>query len=191
MVLDEMQALFDVVSRDTEGRPESIGESLWSQLLGRAVAGPAAVASWRLRVLPSSLVAWGDWLRDNPETTVLARDPAMYRRYQQTSYEGYFRTDSLKFPVAVEPPADGPPRKSRVIVVETETARGTWLLADIGRHSDAGGVWRTALGDTALRFVHRAEPETVSVISESGDPITVIHTFWFAWHAMHPQDQLQ
>lgn len=48
-------------------------DSLWSQLLARAINGPAT--GDRLVVLPSSLTTWGVWRAEFPETTVLLPPP--------------------------------------------------------------------------------------------------------------------
>lgn len=173
-------------------RREDAGqESLWSQLQCRAIAGPAALAQWRLVVLPSSLVTWKQWLTAHPDTTVLDRDPRMLRRYQETSYESYFASDRPRFPFSPPLPDDGPPAMTRVIVVETDQDRGAWTLPDVARHADADGTWQTELGDVPLTFSYNAEPPTADVSGNTGDRISVINTFWFAWHAMHPGETLR
>src|SRR5262245_58043846 len=37
------------------------GESLWSQLLGAAISGPAAARQARLTIVPCELATWADW----------------------------------------------------------------------------------------------------------------------------------
>ena len=46
--------------------------SVWSQPLGASLAGPKAGAS--LRLIPSQLTTWSNWLESRPETTVLVVD---------------------------------------------------------------------------------------------------------------------
>jgi hypothetical protein len=48
-------------------------DSLWSQLLGRAIRGPATGERWSLR--PSTLTAWGAWRGAHPDTEVLLPAP--------------------------------------------------------------------------------------------------------------------
>jgi hypothetical protein len=172
-------------------RPSGAGESLWSQLLGRAVAGPAAAEGLRLGVLDTALAAWADWLAAHPETTVVDRDPRMIKRYKETSYDRYFRSPRLRFPVSPAPPEPGPRAKDRVIVVSTGEARAVYPLAGIARRADADGSFRTTLDGTGVRFRYRDEPQTVLVAAESGGAaLKSVHSFWFAWHAMHPNDEL-
>jgi hypothetical protein len=47
--------------------------SLWSQVLGEAVAGP--LKGQRLEVVPSEVVSWGEWKRRHPDSLVLTRPP--------------------------------------------------------------------------------------------------------------------
>jgi hypothetical protein len=171
-------------------RPPAEGESLWSQLLARAVAGPAAAEGRRLRVLDAALACWADWLDDHPGTTVLDRDPRMIRRYRETSYKSYFQSPRLQFPVDPPPPTAGPGIKDRVVIVTADRARGVYALNDIARRVGADGTLETMIGDSAVRLRYRADPQTVAVSAAPGSqPITTTHAFWFAWHAMYPDDQ--
>ncbi len=172
-------------------RPEAIGESLWSQLQARAIAGPAAEARTTLRRIEVSLVSWVDWLEDHPQTTVLKRDPRMIKRYQQVSgpYESYFISRHLKFPVNPPPPAGGPEAKQRVVVVESGGEREVYALDTIAKHADSNGTWTDTLGGVPLVFEYRAHPQTVVVRPAAGDSeISVTYAFWFAWHAMYPKE---
>ena len=51
------------------------------------------------------------------------------------------------------------------------------------------GLGTARLGERTLHFHYRDDPETVVVTSEGSDAaLQVIYAFWFAWHAMWPQD---
>jgi hypothetical protein len=77
-----------------------------------------------------------------------------------------------------------------VVVVSTGSARGVYPLAAIARRSDADGVSTAVLDGTTLQFLYWADPETVAVAAVGdGGPVKALHTFWFAWHAMHPEDE--
>ncbi len=171
-------------------REGGAGESLWSQLLGRAIAGPAAADDRRLTMINTALVAWADWLDAHPDTTVVDRDPKMIKRYKQTSYDGYFQSARLRFPVDPLPPDGGPRAKDRVVIVSTDTARAVYPLAAIAGQAADDGSLQTTLNGTDLHFRYRADPETVAVNAGGDTPITTVHSFWFAWHAMHPDDEL-
>ncbi len=162
-------------------RPNAHGESLWSQLQARAIAGPAAADARTLRVVGASLVRWGDWLADWPQTTVLELDRRMFKRYQETTYKVYFISDHLMFPVDPPPPPDGPPPKERLVIVTAGDRQAVYPYSLIADRVDPSGAWTDSLGDVTVRFDYQADPETVMVTSEgSQDSLQIIYSFWFA-----------
>ncbi len=172
-------------------RPNADGESLWSQLQARAIAGPAAADARTLRVLPASLVRWGDWLAARPKTTVLELDRRMFKRYQETNYEPYFMSPQPMFPVNPAPPADGLAPKARVVAVTAGGERRVYAYSGIANRCDASGQWTDELGGVALVFEYSADSETVMVAPDPPDaPIEVEYSFWFAWYAMYPEDDV-
>lgn len=91
-------------------RRETVGtESLWSQLQGRAVSGPAAAAGKTLTPVEFQLVRWQEWKAAHPETTVLAPLPALSRDYKRRPYAPYFSMEQPReeFPVSPYPPPGG------------------------------------------------------------------------------------
>jgi hypothetical protein len=97
-------------------RPGSEGESLWSQIQARAVAGPAAGRGERLEVLPVALARWDDWVRDHPDTTVLAPIREELEFYKRDLYGKYWISEEIKYPVSPAVPEDSLPPKTRVFV---------------------------------------------------------------------------
>ncbi len=172
--------------------PRAEAESLWSQLLASAIAGPAAQRGSTLRVLPAWLCTWGEWLAAHPHTSVLKPDPGMIRRYKETNYQGYFLSSRLLFPVSPAAPPDGPGVKEPVIVVGSGPKRLVVPFSTIARRAGADGTWRDDLDGIDLTFRYRRQPETVTVTvsgrPEDPSPPTV-YAFWFAWHAMYPGEE--
>jgi hypothetical protein len=168
-------------------RPEARGESLWCQLQCRAVAGPAAKAGQRLKVVPAALARWSEWRERHPGTHVLAADPALAKRYKREPYASYFGSDRLHFPVEPLPPDDGLAMKTRVAVIGAGGERRVFLLSSIDAQADADGTWRTEIGGVPVDFAFCGSPP--SVFAEAVAPETSLETFyccWFAWYAMHP-----
>jgi hypothetical protein len=170
-------------------RPDAVGESLWCQLLRRAIAGPATAAEHRLDILPAALLQWGDWLELHPDTDVLAIEEGRLRRYKKASYTGYFGSDELRFPVDPLPPTNGPPNKTPVLAVLLADQRRVYTLDAIAARADINSQWRTTIADTPLTFFYRDDPPTAWADSPSPD-LRTVSAFWFAWHAMHPDDTL-
>ncbi len=157
------------------------GESLWSQLQARAIAGPAAAEGRTLGTVPFALLHWGAWLEQHPDTTVLAPYDDL-KRYHETSYKPYDRTDELLFPVEPMAPTDRLRLKSPCIVVGAGAARRLYPFADVARRCGDKGTWTDPANGVTFR--HATDPDAVWV---TGDNATdVAYGFWFAWYAMDP-----
>ena len=161
-------------------------ESLWSQLQARAVTGPAAEAGRRLEIVPAVLVQWGHWLAAHPDTTVLVPDVSWLRRYQETNYATYFDSGELLFPVDPAAPEDGPPAKTRCVVVPAGAGHRVYPMPLVRERAMPAGKFRETVGERTLTFRYAQDPETVEVTADDG-PVPVVYSFWFAWHAMHPE----
>jgi hypothetical protein len=87
-------------------------DSLWPQILGRAVIGELTGAE--LEQLPAQLVSFGEFLRRYPNGSVLTRDTGAERRYGSNPYTGYDRPGSA--PYLFDGELDGRlPPKARVV----------------------------------------------------------------------------
>jgi hypothetical protein len=77
---------------------DSVTDSLWSQLLGTAIRGPAT--GTELTLLPATMATWGEWRAEYPETRVLLPPPEsntvrgrrQARDYDRDPYAGYDRS---------------------------------------------------------------------------------------------------
>jgi hypothetical protein len=98
-------------------------ESLWSQLLLRAVSGPAV--GTRLTLLPAQVVIWEQWRRGRPDTRVILPDPARKRVYKRDAYAHYYATGEPRFPVQPLPAREGLPWMTPVVA---ERHDGAWRL---------------------------------------------------------------
>ena len=74
---------------------DSQTESLWQQIGGVAIVGDMVGA--RLTVLPSTIVAWGDFKAQYPEGIVLSRETGYARRYGANPYVGYDDPGNVPF----------------------------------------------------------------------------------------------
>lgn len=168
-------------------RSGGVGESLWSQLGARAIAGPGARAGKRLRVLPSLLVRWEDWRRRFPQTSVVTGIADLADAYERDPYASYFGSELLRFPVSPRVPARMLRQKERVFVVERKGERLVFALSALARHT---GPLTVAVGATRVDLSYREWPPAVFARSKDWDELGTYHAFWFAWYAMHPGDRL-
>ena len=157
----------------------------------RALTGPAARNLVRLTVIPCQLVQWEEWRERIPETTVIDRPTDDVKRYERSPYSSYHDNDLLRFPVTPLPSREVMPYKTPVVVVNVGGVRRAFPLPMIAERVDAGGVWRTTLRGVPLRFYYRARPATAWVEFDAGDDeVELLHTFWFSWYAMYPDQAL-
>ena len=176
----------DDVSQSRQ-RPES---SLWLQLDGRAISGPAA--GTKLTRIPAERMTWAQWIELHAQTTVLDRNLSMTERYKDAAPTRYFNSDELWFPVRPMPSENSIPAKTSVLAVIAGESRRVYPVSFVinkaYQSGDKPGEWSDQLGSTTVRFICDRQNQTVRVQSES--PIEVVQAYWFAWHAMHPDDQL-
>jgi len=167
--------------------PPGGAPSLWSQLIFRAIAGPAAAAGETLEVLPISLDTWGDWRRENPGTTVLAPDPTMAEKYASDPYTSYFGSESLRFPVQPLPSPARYPLKTPVVALGGPGAWTAFPLPVLASPTEApvGAHWAEL--DAALTY--RPGGGAAAVALDRLPPGTgVVYASYFAWYATHPDD---
>ena len=160
--------------------------SLWSQLLARAVAGPAAARPAALAVLPATVTTWTRWREAHPDTTVLAPDARLAAQYRRDPYASYFGSDKLRFPVDPLMPTDGLALKTPVVVLQSEAGSVAIPFPTVRAHAGPDGAWNTTVLGRAVRLVVGDRPPTVDVQLAEDSGVGVVYTFAFAWHAMHP-----
>jgi hypothetical protein len=125
---------------------DALTESLWSQVLGKAVKGPKTGTSMSLR--PSTLTTWGDWRAEYPDTQVLLPPPAsdtvkgeVSRNYNRDPYVGY--EDSRRIGIGGGS-ADGRLHpKTSVIGVATDEVARAYPLETV---QERGGVVNDTVG---------------------------------------------
>lgn len=121
------------VMYDRRAAGPGMAESLWSQLLGRAIAGPAAAKDRAMTILPVALCSWSQWLAAHPETTIVTPDAARKRLYRRDAYLHYFGIDKLYFPVSPLP-TDGRPLKTPIVARRVdnkwEVRESTWQAGE-------------------------------------------------------------
>lgn len=167
--------------------------SLWSQLLARAIAGPAAARGERLTVLACEIARWADWKAKHPNTLVLRPDPARVKQYKRSPYNTYLGAPmTLRFPAAPLPNAVelGPFHyKTPLLIVGDGNQRSAIALPVLARLAGAAGTWDTDWNGVRLRLTYRDDPPHALVAADP-EPASweVFTAYWFAWHAMESVD---
>jgi hypothetical protein len=162
--------------------------SLWSQLMGRAVAGPAAARQQRLTLLPAVLTSWGDWIDQHPETRVLEPLERLKSLYKRDPYHSYFGSDLLRFPVAPLPSSGDLALKERVTIVSVGDVDVPFALTRLATAAGTSrGEWQSEIAGVPITIRFDSELGIAEAQAPNGVPLGVRHAFWFAWYAMHPE----
>lgn len=164
----------NILMYDRGGQPES----LWSQVLGAGVSGPAA--GLKLRALPMELTTWRDWKASHPETQVLAGN------YQQNPYAAYFNTPKLMFPAR---PLDRRlPAKTPILAVWTSDGKPNAHLT-ASSNTDASFTSEYSIGGLSYSVAFDRNTKTARVV-QSDEGVYWMYSFWFAWSAFHPDTEI-
>jgi len=176
-------------------RPKARGESLWCQMTGRAVAGPAAAAGRGLKVLPCEVVPWSVWNFEHEQDTLMKPPSRLIHKklYKMLPASGYFGHDDLLFPVKPLPPASekAPARKARIVVVRINGHGVVYPLSRIAARVNEADRLALTQDGVEIAFEYHRGPDTVRVKpGRTSKKVEVFHAAWFAWHAFHPEDRL-
>ena len=159
-------------------------ESLWSQLMGQAVAGKRS--GEKLHQIPLEHSTWGEWKKRYPQTLVMSNKTGHDRDYGNEVYTSYLKSDQLMFPV------DNSnlilPNKERVIGI----SEGDQFKAyPFSRLNKTEGQLTDELNGTTYTIHYNKETNQAWLEPsdwEKGVKATVL--FWFAWYAFHPNTKV-
>ena len=155
-------------------------ESLWSQLLTRAVSGPMKGTS--LKQISLEHTSWGNWKKRHPQTLVLSTDTGYSRDYRRDPYAGYEDNKGIYFPVAHRDPRYHP--KERVLGLEIDGQFKAYPFAEL---SQTNGLVHDRFNGKSLNIYYDKNSHSARVTDADGRPLPGITAFWFAWIAFHPE----
>lgn len=158
-------------------------ESLWSQLLARAVTGE--MNGTRLEVLPLITTNWSEWRAQHPATLVLSRDTGHLRDYDRDPYAGYETSEGIYFPVKQQSPRYHP--KEQVFGLEIDGRFKAYPVAELSRTE--GEIHDRFAGRSFTIQFHPAS-RSARFFDPGGREIAVIRSYWFAWYAFHPDTEV-
>ena len=156
-------------------------ESLWSQIMGQAVAGKHVGV--KLKALPVSHTTWRDWLKRHPDTKVLSTRTGYSRDYLRNPYQGYEESRQLYFGVNNRAPDTYHP-KELVIGVEFDGIFKAYPFSELEKNNQT--QFRDSINGVDITISWDSENQSVSLTNKEGVEIAGIQGFWFAWFAFHP-----
>jgi len=159
-------------------------ESLWSQLLMQAVAGPRK--GERLTAVPLTHTSWGAWKAGFPATRVLSTDTGHRRDYDRDPYAGYGENQDVYFPISASSRRYHP--KERVLGVEIDGHFKAYPFAELSRT----GMQQISDSFAGRVLTIRFDPTASSAraFDQDGRELVAVTGFWFAWYAFHPATEV-
>lgn len=157
-------------------------ESLWSQLMMQAVAGPRT--GEQLSQLVVEHTSWKTWHEQHPGTSVLSRDTGFVRDYDRNPYSGYESVSGTYFPVNHHDARL--PSKSWVVGLSIGRFHKAWSLEYLKNRGSHEELWHghqlnIEVEDTGIRMRDR----------KTGKQLPVTRLYWFAWATFHPDTELE
>ena len=160
-------------------------ESLWSQILGKAVSGERV--GMELVSIPISHTTWSAWLEQYPDTRVMSDDTGYSRDYRRDPYAGYEKSRYTYFAVNNEAPDNYHP-KEVVVGLEHGGVYKAYPFIEMERNGKAR--FSDTVGGRRFDFLWDAENRSVTISDADGEAVAAIQGFWFAWFAFHPDTEV-
>lgn len=154
-------------------------DSLWSQILGKAVSGP--MLDRRLVGVPTLNTTWGQWKVDHPNTLVLSMDTGYATDYNRSVYGNYYRQQGIMFPVNEKSRIYH--SKARVLGLTINGQSKAYPLIELA--NEASSV-TDRLAGLSITIEYDSRSETAQAFDDTGIPIIATEMYWFAWYAFHP-----
>lgn len=154
-------------------------QSLWSQLLMKAVSGP--LQGTTLDVIPLEHTTWEDWQERHPGTLVLSTDTGHRRDYNRDPYAGYVKSQNTYFPVSHQDRRYHP--KEQVLGIMIDGASKAYPFIELRKTS---GEIKDTIGQQEVVVRFSNEHQSARIFNGDGKELPGITAFWFAWYAFHP-----
>jgi len=161
-------------------------QSLWSQIMGRAISGP--LKGTPLASLPLTHTSWADWRAREPATRVLSADTGNPRDYSRDPYEGYEAVPRLMF--EVQHRDDRVYIKEWVLGVVVDGQAKAYPFERLARRLGNEGTLQDRIAGRPVRIRYHAGHRTAEAFDAEGRPLPSVMAYWFAWVAFHPQTEL-
>ncbi|MDX2506862.1 MAG: DUF3179 domain-containing protein [Gammaproteobacteria bacterium] len=155
-------------------------ESLWSQLLSKAISGKQK--GTELDMLALTHTSWQDWHKQYPDTLVLSEKTGFNRDYAHSPYGGYEKSRSLYFPVKRLNTQYHP--KEYVIGLKIAGQSKVYPFAELAKiqspHKDV-------FARHEIIVLFDAKNRTGKILDNNHKEIPTTISFWFAWMAFYPE----
>jgi len=155
-------------------------DSLWSQFLGKAIAGP--LSGQQLERLPLRQETAGAWVKRSGHTQVLAHPDPEHVQYGMSPYSEYWIQDKILFPVTAKDERFH--AKELVLGVVVDGKARAYLGSILTRDGDVD----ERIGGKRVQVRYSTETGTFDWDVDKG--VEVTEAYWLAWKAFHPDTEI-
>ena len=171
-----------LLSRSNKVMYDLVTKSMFDTFTGEAVSGPLRQRGVVLNQATVVTTTWGEWKAAHPETTIIAEDGGLGRRYSLDPLQGR-DDDGPIFPIGDLDGRLGVHDQVFGVVLDdgTPIAFGVAAAAaalEAGRSVELGGV------------TLRLDGGGVRAVDAAGDEVEGHQSFWFAWSQFMPDTLL-
>ncbi len=160
--------------------------SLWSQIMGQAIAGPLKGVTMKL--LPSSHTTWRDWRDRYPDTLVLTNRLGLgYGAfYRDQPYRDYARSGRLYY--GVNDKNDEFRNKELVLGISIGKEHKAYPFSELSEHGLSSFEDEFAGRRVTVEWIE--SEDTGRVFTQDGTELPSVLAYWFAWYAFHPDTEI-
>jgi hypothetical protein len=162
-------------------------ESLWSQVLGEAIAGE--MTGTTLTLLPSDQLRFGEWKKQFPDGDVLSRDTGNAKFYGHSPYGDLFSVTNTALSFA-RPDDTRLPHDAFIFGIIVDNKAKAYHVDAIKKK---GEVVDTFNGETFV-LRHNKDLDVVRMFKKlpngGEERIVPVSGFWFSWAVAHPETEL-
>jgi len=160
-------------------------ESLWSQILGKSVAGKRV--GTQLTPIPISHTTWRDWRERHADTLVMSNDTGHPRDYSRNPYAGYEQSRTTYFAVNNEAPNTYHP-KEVVVGIGIDGVYKAYPFIELEKQGKRH--FSDSVNGRLFNFDWDGDNRSITITDSHGKPVAAIQGFWFAWFAFHPDTEV-
>ena len=161
-------------------------ESLWSQIMARAIAG--ALKGTALQPLPLTHTSWAGWRQRHPRSEVLSTDTGHRRDYDRDPYAGYATSPALMFDVQHRD--ERLPAKAWVLGLRIGDDAKAYPFDLLAQRVGPDGRLVDRVGGRMVHIRYDATQRSAEAFDADGRALPAVAAFWFAWVAFHPRTRL-
>jgi len=163
--------------------------SLWSQILGGAISGPAKGA--KLTSIPIIHTNWAAWTQSFPQSSILSIDTGYANDYNRDPYQGYDDSNRLYFPVSNKDHRYS--NKEWVIALQTGRVSRVWPFSELEKtwkRDPQKQFLEDSFYGLPIRIYYQPNSRIANITDIEGQLLVSVSAYWFAWIAFHPRAEV-